>query len=301
MKKKTVVLAIDAGGTFFKSGLVSCDGEIEENTKFSCPVDSGGTKESVRDGYRRLIVWQMEKARCLGLSVMAVGVDTPGPFDYEKGESLMKHKFQALYRVPLRPWIEEAAGKLPITFIHDSTAFLLGEYWKGGLKGNSDCAGVMLGTGLGFAYMEHGVVKLNPQGGPGYSVYNRPFRDATAEEYISRRGIIRRYRQLTGDESPEIDVKNIAQMAEKGCKEARMILEETGTMLGEVMLPVLKEIRCDKLVIGGQISKAYPYFGKALENRLKGTGLQTIVPSHSPDKSHLLGCAYGIFEKNGMC
>ena len=159
-----LILAIDAGGTFFKSGLVSADGKILEHTRVSCPVDSAGQASSVRSAYHILIARQLENARAIGRAIKAVGVDTPGPFDYQEGKSLMRHKFPALYGIPLRPWIQEAAGDLPVRFLHDSTAFLLGEYWKGGLQGEGNAAGVMLGTGLGFAYMRNGEVQLSPQG-----------------------------------------------------------------------------------------------------------------------------------------
>ena len=136
-----LILAIDAGGTFFKSGLVSADGKILEHTRVSCPVDSAGQASSVRSAYHILIARQLENARAIGRAIKAVGVDTPGPFDYQEGKSLMRHKFPALYGIPLRPWIQEAAGDLPVRFLHDSTAFLLGEYWKGGLQGEGNAAG----------------------------------------------------------------------------------------------------------------------------------------------------------------
>lgn len=74
-----LILAIDAGGTFFKSGLINAAGEIVEHTRISCPVDSGGQADSVRRAYHTLIARQLENARDLGRTIKAVGVDTPGP------------------------------------------------------------------------------------------------------------------------------------------------------------------------------------------------------------------------------
>lgn len=289
-----LILAIDAGGTFFKSGLVSFGGEILEHTRVSCPVDSAGQADSVRSAYHTLIARQLENARVLGRPVRAVGVDTPGPFDYQEGKSLMRHKFPALYGIPLRPWIQEAAGKLPVRFLHDSTAFLLGEYWKGGLQGEGNAAGVMLGTGLGFAYMRNGVVQLNPQGGPGFSLYTVPYRGGIAEDYVSRRGIINRYLERASKAEGGTDVADIARLAREGSEPARAAMRETGKMLGEILLPVLKEKRCRRLTIGGQISKAYSLFGPELEQTLAEIRLDRILPAANPDDAHLLGCAYTI-------
>lgn len=297
MECSRLFLAIDAGGTFFKSALITEDGQIEKNSRISCPVDSEGQAGSVRDAYHWLIEKQMEVAKNRNSNIAAIGIDTPGPFDYTKGESRMLHKFRLLYGIPIRPWIEEKIGKVPIRFLHDSTAFLLGEYWKGELKDCNNCAGVMLGTGLGFACMRDGKVQLNEQGGPGYSLYNRPFGDGNAEDYVSRRGICRRYRDRNSDCVSGVDVVDIAEFAKKGDPMALDTFEETGRMLGEILLPVLRQAPYKRLVIGGQISKAYPYFGPALESVLNGTGLDMIGPSRCPDDSHLLGCAYSIINQ----
>ena len=67
-----LILAIDAGGTFFKSGLVSADGKILEHTRVSCPVDSAGQASSVRSAYHILIARQLENARAIGRAIKAV-------------------------------------------------------------------------------------------------------------------------------------------------------------------------------------------------------------------------------------
>ncbi len=291
-----LILAIDAGGTFFKSGLVTADGEIPVHTRISCPVDSAGQADSVRWAYQSLIGRQLENARALGQAIKAVGVDTPGPFDYREGKSLMRHKFRALYGIPLRPWIQEAAGKLPVRFLHDSTAFLLGEYWKGGLQGEGNAAGVMLGTGLGFAFMQNGAVQLNFQDGPGFSLYTVPYREGIAEDYVSRRGIISRYLERVPQAESGIDVADIARLARRGSAPALATMKETGRMLGEILLPVLKEKQCRRLAVGGQISKAYPLFGPDLEKVLEDIRLDSVAPAKSPDGAHLLGCAYLLLK-----
>lgn len=293
-ERESLILAIDAGGTFFKSGLVTMDGHIIEKSRISCVVDSMGGKDAIHEVYRSLIRKQIKLAESRNAVIAAVGVDTPGPFDYEKGQSHMRHKFGSIYEVAIRPWIEELTGPLPIHFVHDSTAFLLGEYWRGALAGCDDCAGVMLGTGLGFAYMKNGEVCLNPRGGPGYSLYNTPFKNGTAEDYISRRGICRRYRRGMADDGLQPDVIDIARFAGEGDPVALKIFEETGDLLGEILRPVLQSISSRRLVVGGQISKAYSYFGTSLERSLDGIGLEMIVPSADPDDAHLLGCAYAI-------
>lgn len=75
---------------------------------------------------------------------------------------------------------------------------------------------MMLGTGLGFAYMRNGEVQLNPQGGPGFSLYTVPYRKGAAEDYVSRRGIISRYLERTPMAGSGIDVADISRLAREG-------------------------------------------------------------------------------------
>ena len=62
------------------------------------------------------------------------------------------------------------------------------------------------------------------------------------------------------------------------------------------MFPVLKEKGCRRLTIGGQISKAYPLFGRDLEQTLADLQLDGISPAANPDDAHLLGCAYVLAD-----
>ena len=81
-----LILAIDAGGTFFKSGLVSADGKILEHTRVSCPVDSAGQASSVRSAYHILIARQLENARAIGRAIKAVGSGYAGPVRLSGGK-----------------------------------------------------------------------------------------------------------------------------------------------------------------------------------------------------------------------
>ena len=290
--KDALTLAIDAGGTYFKAALITAGGEICPESRRRYRVDSEGSAESIHAAYRGLIREQLRTAADLELTVGTVVVDTPGPFDFAGGRSLMQHKFQAICGIPLIPWIREEAGELPVHFLHDSTAFLLGEHWKGNLQGFSDAAGVMLGTGLGFAYMQGGEVQLNPTGGPACSLFRSPYGSGTAEDAVSRRGILRRYCERAADACPALDVADIAGLAGEGEPAALLTFAETGRMLGEILLPVLREKGSRALAVGGQISKAWPYFGQSLQEALAPAGLERIAPSADPDDAHFFGCAW---------
>lgn len=301
------VLVIDAGGTYFKSALMASCKEgskddvwsIIEESRYSIRVDSNGMVEAIRNAYQGIVAKQLEYAKRNQLSILGVSVDTPGPFDFDRCTSKMKHKFAAIYDIPLKPWIQELAGNVPICFIHDSAAFLQGEAWMGEAQGYQNAAGVMLGTGLGFACMKDGTILSNAQKGPAIPLYSEPYRDGTAEDYISRRGIIRRYLEQTQSGSEGLDVVDIAKKALSGDLISQRIFEETGRMLGEVLKPVLAELATQCLVLGGQISKSYSLFEEVLKDSLNGAGsLVKIYCSANPDDSHLIGCGKAFLDQN---
>lgn len=296
--KYEAVAAIDAGGTYFKSALVTREGDIPEHSRFSIRIDSNGEEQSIKDAYQTIIRTQLLFAKELGLTVAGIAVDTPGPFDFEKSASLMKHKFRSIYGIPLKPWLKEAAGPVPILFLHDSTAFMLGESWKGEAAGYQEAAGVMLGTGLGFACMKNGRICLSPGGGPEISLYNRPFLGKTAEDYVSRRGIAEYYKALTACGADEaLDVLEISRRARKGEEAARETFARTGQYLGRILALVLARLETRCLVVGGQISKSFDLFGEELKTELKlVSSLEKVARCGQPDDAHLLGCARAFWK-----
>jgi glucokinase len=133
-KGKECILAIDVGGTFFKSALVTVDGQVIEDSLLSEPANSAGPADGIKNCYQNILRKQYSFAKSKCCDVIGIGIDTPGPFDFVNSKSKMKHKFQSIYDIPLKPWITEAAGDTPVLFIHDSSAFVIGESWQGAAK-----------------------------------------------------------------------------------------------------------------------------------------------------------------------
>ncbi len=291
------ILAVDAGGTSLKAALVR-EHSVLEGSFFSIPVRSDGSKEEIQDSYRRLSQTAGRMASERSAAIRRVSVCIPGPFDYAGGRCLMTHKYQSVYGESMRPWIWDGLGaELPVGFLHDSTAFLLGAVSSLGFSPHFPrrriCA-VIIGTGLGFASMIDGSVLLNDSGGPGISIYRRPFRGGIAEDYVSRRGILKRYQELrrpeSGQDAPPLDVKDIAQLAAKGDPSARQVFLETGECLADILRPIILEQGFELLLLGGAISKSADLFLPSLTAGLAGTPA-VILPTDNLDHLALLGAA----------
>ncbi len=291
------VIAIDAGGTFFKSAIISENAEVLPGSFLTVPANSDGSPEIVKEGYRRTITTQLRTAQKAGIEISAVAIDTPGPFDYEGGISLMKHKFKAIYNLPLRPWINEYAGDVPVTFIHDSAAFLTGEMWNSPYGEYKNAAGAMIGTGLGFATMMDGVVLRKPDGDPLYDIWCEPYdigdgKEHIAEDFVSGRGIAARYAP-GGRNAKEIEL-----LATTGDEDALKVYRDTGTILGRAAAPYLKKVGAEIFILGGQISRALPLFEAELREALSDvTTLKKIVRSARLEYSHMFGAACDCFSK----
>ncbi len=282
---KKTVLAIDAGGTYLKACLFDGGAPLTE-TAASFAVDSSGELEPIRQAYRAMLGEMRARADALELEIVGVAVDTPGPFDYRNGVSLMKHKYTAMYGVPLRPWYREVLGDVEVRFLHDSHAFILGALEQAPKSRN--IAGIMLGTGLGFALMNDGRALITEAGSPQVSIYARPFRGGIAEDIISAGGIVNAYAKKTGTLLG--GAKAVADRAEAGDADALAVHTELGEAIGELIHDIIAEQGSEVLFLGGQISRSFELFAYPLEKALSDIpSLRSIRPVRDIELVHLRG------------
>jgi glucokinase len=191
-----------------------------------------------------------------------IGIAMPGPFDYKEGICLMKgqEKYDALYGMNVRAILSERLGISgdDIIFINDAEAFLRGELASGVAADYEKAIGITLGTGLGSTSNCKGeVVDMN------LAFY--PFLDSIAEEYISTRWFLKRYKELTGKE-----IKNVELFLSTDCVDTKaQIFDEFATNLASFLNDFIEDQKPQILVIGGNIAKTWDYFIEPLQARLK--------------------------------
>ncbi|MDD3155441.1 MAG: ROK family protein [Victivallaceae bacterium] len=242
-----VILALDVGGTFIKSAVFAA-GELQRELPQipSCSLDR---MELILAAFSRAV-------RQAGDGIEAVAVAIPGPFDYRAGISHMTHKFAALNGQCLR----EAFCGLPVRFVHDANAFLLGESRSGAVRGMRRAAGLTLGTGVGAAFLDNGVLRCNALGSPAaeVSLWNTPFRGGIVEDAISARALVQ--------QSGARNALELAHAANAGEAAARLLWRKFGETLAEIIEPWMARLAAEAVVFGGQLSNDFELFAEPLSS-----------------------------------
>lgn len=247
------IMLLDVGGTYIKCS----DGR-------QIPVNSAGSREEIAASLREAV----------GDS-KTVGVAIPGPFDYEKGIFLMRHKFASVYGESFASLCSSGKEEGRVfRFIHDVNAALMGEKPKGNM------ALITLGTGLGFSYCIDGKVQETPLGSPARNIYNIPCGDGVLEDYVSKRGITAAYLRFGGRQG--LSVREIAVLAKEGEQAALKAFSETAALLAHYTSDVLRELGVDKVIFGGQISRSFNLMETELRRGF-GPYIELAASSHIGD------------------
>lgn len=287
------VIGADIGGSHITAALVDlANGAVVDSSKYKEPVNAGADARDILTRWTKAIGHVLTAANG---EVAAIGIAMPGPFDYPEGISLIKGvaKYESLYGMNIRAALKASLSfDGGIYFENDASCFALGEAWAGEGAGCARMVAVTLGTGLGGTFLHNNIILHEGKGIPpeGY-IYHLPYKAGIAEDYISSRWLLNEYQQRTGQRLNE--VKNIADLAEQQDATALALFTEMGHSLGEVLAPWLKDFAAERLVIGGNIRKAHPYFLPALQACLQQNNINTTVHiSNRGENSALSGAAW---------
>lgn len=296
-------ISLDVGGTSLKSAVVSSEGQILEDSLDHTPIDSSGPSEKIIRTFIKVMEDAFQTVRERQLDIAGIGIGMPGPFDYEKGISLIRDvdKYESIYGLNLKKQFKKRLGlsdHFPILFEVDAWTFLRGEAWKGAGKGYHRIIGITLGTGMGSGFMVDDEIVDSGPGVPKWGwIGGSKYKDGILDDRISRRGIIQRYRELRGERFEPCDVKEIAQKAHAGETHANAVFEETGAILGEGVKPFGEAFGAECIIFGGQIARSYPLMAGPLEKALQPVpSLEKVVPAENIDHSALLGASRFLFK-----
>ena len=292
---KNIALGVDIGGSHISCAAVNLlSGEILKNTLIERAVDNKAKSDVI------LSVWTEVLSAVLSKlpedSVTGIGFAMPGPFDYVKGISYIRGvaKYEQLYGINVA---ESISGRLnapedfPVRFMNDASSFAVGEAWIGSSRKAINSMAITLGTGFGSAFISNRIPIVDGPVVPKLGcVYHLPYKNGIADDYFSTRGLMRRYKELTGSELK--GVKELSELAGSDIKIVELF-NDFGDELGLFLAPWLKDFQSEIVVIGGNISLAYNYFGSAFEKRLKTENcICEVALSKLKEDAALAGSAY---------
>ncbi|MGN7165354.1 ROK family protein [Paenibacillus cellulositrophicus] len=282
-----VTLAIDAGGTFMKGGVLE-NGILLAEPYLEQPSRSEADAESFIAHFASLII-RLAGAYMKGSGTpehdvtFRIGTAFPGPFDYERGISRIRGlgKYEQLYGVSVGellkkelrrraglpgsdPWMQTLADA-DIAFGNDAVLFGMGAAKR---YPGERLLCLTLGTGLGSVFMDRGRTVSGSDGVPESGMlYAETFEGAPVDGQFGRRGVLALADALQARRQGD-DVIDLAAAAARGESAALRVWRTYGERLGRMLRPYAASFRPDRLILGGQIAKSLPLFVASLTDAL---------------------------------
>ena len=292
MKKYAV--GADIGGGHITTAVVNLtDAKIVKDSIFRNDVNAQGTADEILSAWDKAIEASIKKAaesdeKVSRESIVGLGMAMPGPFDYPNGICLIndpsQNKFLSLYQMSVREELAKLTGFAPdnIRFKNDAECFLLGEVFGRNDSTLKRAIGVTLGTGFGSAFVFDGVSEDG-------NLWCAPYKGGIAEDSISTRWFVNRYKELTGKtiEGSKYLKENIDTDPH-----AKQLFNEFGETLREFLGALAIQHNADVVIIGGNIAKAWELFVKPLEEELaKQPSSPKLLQSEFGEEAALIGSA----------
>jgi glucokinase len=282
MSSLVKVIGVDLGGTNVRAG------RVEERTITASAarrISSQGSAEVVLEEIFATIEAVFDPA------VAGIGIGVPSIVDVEKGIVFTVENIPSWKEVALKDVLEKKFG-VPVFVNNDANCFALGEFYFGKGIGSRDLLGMVIGTGLGVGVIINKHLYAGANCGAG-EIGTIPYKDHTIEYYASGSAFKHLYGEDGGD---------LFRRACQGEARALEIFSRHGCEVGHAVMTALYAYDPELIVLGGSVSKAFPFFEKTMWATLQGFAYQQalsrlkIVASEEPQVA-LLGAAGLVLDQ----
>jgi glucokinase len=253
---KRLLIGVDLGGTNVRAGLVGKDRLLKLSSR---PIRSGGTADEVFADLCDTIDAVFDK-KAAGL-----GIGVPSLVNSRDGSIFDTTNIPSWKKVPLRKKLEKRYG-VPIRVDNDANCFALGQRYYGQGKTVENFVAVVLGTGLGAGIISRGHLLSGTDCGAG-EFGTVPYLDSTVENYAS--GAFFKKKNWEG--------QALAAAAAKGDQAALAIFKEYGSHLAFAFKLILYALAPEMIVLGGSVSRSYPFFESSLREGLADFAYPSVV------------------------
>jgi glucokinase len=285
-------IGIDIGGSHITAAIVDMETRMmQKETCVRRSVDSKGCAEEIIEAWCSAI---SDLAVMTEPDQIYIGMAMPGPFDYGNGISLIHglDKYESLYGLNVKEFLGEKLGIYPdnIRMLNDAACFLQGEIFAGAVRGYDRAIGITLGTGVGTARFNK---DLAEEAGAQFL----PFLKDVAEEYLSTRWFIKRYREMSG-----LQIANVKVLAElyESSAIARDIFKEFSFNLAMFIAQFVKRETPQAVVLGGNIISGSNLFLSSVKSYLLANQINIpIYMAALNEEAAILGAA-SLWDKQEL-
>ena len=280
MKQKNII-SMDLGGSKLNIGVVR-QGEVLRFTKHS--FKDNGSKNQIFDFMVSCIEEQIDS------SVSGIAVGVPSVVDVKDGIVYDVVNIPAWREVPLKRFLENIF-KIPVYVNNDVNCFVVGEKYFGRARNFSDVVGVCLGAGMGVGLIINDLLHAGKNCGAG-EFGAIAYEQGNLETYCSG---------YFFEHFHNITAKALCYKAKQNDPEALAIFSEFGRHVGKAISMIVLAIDPEAIIIGGAISKAYPFFidsAKEVVSSLPFNKMveRIIIEQNDVENIALLGAAALYFD-----
>ncbi|WP_263559798.1 ROK family protein [Paenibacillus polymyxa] len=300
------VIGIDIGGTSVKAAIVARDGSVLDEIRMDTDASRG--REWVLSRVSEAVFGLMRSFGDTSVStpigIGALGIATAGRVNVESGEVVYAtDNLPGWQGTSLVEWAKEKWALRAVTD-NDANAALLGEAWQGAGKGKQRLVMLTLGTGVGGAYMENGLLCRGAHwsgGDWGHSILfpeGHPCncgKKGCAEQYVSGSALLRRGSEYTG--KLYRSGNEIVTEAAHGNLKTIQALDDYTADLAVLLANISVTLDPELIIVGGGVADAGEVWWSLLEKHLYQLGVQTEVSrAMLGNRAGFIGAARLAFE-----
>jgi len=280
---KSVVLALDIGGTNIRIALVTEDGIIIDRSQSVCLINEG------RNAFLTAISSSIDEIRrsaiTSGYSIVALGAGVPGLINLS-GLIISSVNLKPLDGFDLRTWLESSTG-LSSIILNDANAAAVAEQNYGAGRAYRSFLHFTLGTGVGSGLIldgklwtgidgvasEYGHTTVEPEGH-----HCQCGNHGCLEQYASATAISRIVKEkiregakslLSGIPIETLDASDVASAASAGDPLAVECFRIAGRYLGIAVASAVNLLNLEAVIIGGGVAASFDLIEPAIRKEVE--------------------------------
>lgn len=190
--------------------------------------------------------------------IAGIGIGVPSLVNVKKGIVYKVVNIPSWKEVHLKEILEDRFG-VNVYVNNDANCFAIGEKYFGKAKNYENIVGLIIGAGMGTGIIFNGHLFSGENCGAG-EFGSIPYKEFDYEYYCSEGFFEEKYGLQTED---------LFERAKKKDKIAFAIFEQFGYNLGSAIKTIMFSVDPELVVIGGNLARAFPYFEKAMREKVK--------------------------------